>query len=115
MIKDVGIDIVEAGKFRKLPYKTNKNFYNKIFTAREINYCNEKTDPSQHFAARFAAKEAVIKALNKRITNVRHIEILNNKDGKPYIKLQASSLKSQVLVSLSHTKEYAVAIALWLN
>ncbi len=117
MIRNLGIDIAEVGRFRKLPYKTNKNFYNKIFTDREIKYCLTKTDPYQHFTARFAAKEAVIKALNKKITDVRKIEILNDKNGKPYIKFQVSmptgrqaSSKFHVLVSLSHAKDYAVAI-----
>lgn len=119
--QNAGIDIAEVGRFRKLPYKTNKNFYNKIFTENEIKYCIDKADPYQHFAARFAAKEAVIKALGKKIGDVRKIEIINERDGRPQVEtknllrrrigLWPKKPKTKILLSLSHVKEYAVAVA----
>ena len=109
-IRGVGIDIEAVERFRKKDYKNNRPFYDKIFTSREIRYCLAKADPSQHFAARFAAKEAVVKAINRRKVDLKKIEIINNKDGKPTVKLQ-----TKLLVSLSHTKDYAIAIALCLR
>lgn len=126
MTKEIGVDIEEVGRFRKLPYKNNISFYKKTFTANEIKYCNSRADPAQHFAARFAAKEAVAKALGKSVYNAKEIEILNDKYGKPEIRIRnprtrASTVRGRqesgikVLVSLSHTKEYAVAFVIWLS
>jgi len=116
-IKGIGVDIEEVGRFKKLPYKNNVSFYKKIFSSWEIKYCLSKANPAQHFTARFAAKEAVAKALGKSVYNAKEIEVLVDKNGKPHIKLQAKSykLKANISVSLSHTKEYAVAFAIWLN
>ncbi len=131
-IKNVGIDIVEVKKFRKIPYVKNQSFYTKIFTDQEIKYCLSKSNPHQHFAGKFAAKEAVIKSLGSTIYKAKNIEILNKKDGSPRVKLQVSSFpatdsiifqkarlatggKIQVLISISHTKDYATAVALMTN
>jgi len=115
-IRGVGIDIEAVGRFRKKSYKNNPSFYKKIFTAGEIKYCLSKADPSQHFAARFAAKEAVVKTINRRKIDLKKIEIVNDKNGKPGIKLSVTSYQLPVfLVSLSHTKDYAIAICLKKN
>ena len=111
-LKSIGIDIEEVGRFRQLLYATNKNFYKKIFTEKEIKYCLSKSDPYQHFAGKFAAKEAVAKALNQSVYKAKKIEVLNKKDGSPIVKFQVSSIKYQVLVSISHTKDHAIAIAM---
>ncbi|MEK7501061.1 MAG: holo-ACP synthase [Patescibacteria group bacterium] len=123
----IGVDIEEVGRFRKLPYKDNQSFYKQIFTPNEIRYCLSKADFYQHIAARFAAKEAVIKALgDSSVYRVKGIEIINDKKGKPQVKfsifnfqfsknrskLQTTNCKLQILVSMSHVKDYAVAMAL---
>ena len=116
-ISGIGVDMEEVKRFRGLPYKSQRSFYEKIFTAREIKYCLSKADPYPHFAARFAAKEAVIKAVGKSTFHIKSIEILNNKKGKPEAKIKdrKAKTKNKLMVSLSHTKDHAVAIALWLN
>src|SRR3989344_285580 len=111
-LKSIGIDIEEAGRFRQLLYATNKNFYKKIFTEKEIKYCLSKSDPYQHFAGKFAAKEAVIKALGSTIYKAKNIEILNDKKGAPVAKFKIQGLKFRVLTSISHTKDHAIAIAM---
>lgn len=103
----LGIDIEEIDRFRKLSFSKNKKFYKKIFTEKEIKYCLNKGNAYQHFTARFCAKEAMIKALPKRIKNLLDIEVVI-KNGKPKIKSPLS--KNKIHLSLSHTKNYAIAI-----
>lgn len=114
-IKGIGIDIEEVGRFRKLPYKSNLSFYRNIFTPAEIKYCLSKADPHPHFTVRFAAKEAVIKAMGGSVFKAKDIEVVNNREGRPSIKLQTPGSKPRVLVSMSHTKDYAIAFVIWLN
>jgi len=101
----IGVDIESVERFRKA--LGNLQFLNNIFTKPELDYCLSKPDPSQHLAARFAAKEAVIKALSKPM-HPKQIEVLNNKQGKPLIKLK----DYEVMLSLSHTKENAIAFVM---
>jgi len=103
----VGIDIEEIDRFRKLPFHKNKNFYERIFTSAEIEYCLGKRNPYPHFAARFCAKEALIKACPQRITNLLDIEITKS-NKKPEIKTYL--VKDKIHLSLSHTASYANAI-----
>lgn len=112
MVKNIGVDIAEVQRFRKLPYKSNSDFYKKIFTEAEIKYCSSKDDPYPHFTARFAAKEAVLKALSSTIYKIKGIEILNKNNGAPFVKTKA---KGKFLLSLSHTKNQAIAFVIWLS
>ena len=108
---DIGIDIEEISRFSSKQYDTNKSFYNKIFTKHEIDYCIKKTNPYPHFTARFCAKEAAIKACDKKIWDLTTIEISIMND-KPNIKLPENKIG---VVSLSHTDQYAIAIVMTLN
>jgi len=110
----IGVDCQEIEVFAEKDIKTNPEFYSRLFTEKEIAYCISKALPSQHFAVRFAAKEAVIKALMPDHIQHKSVEILNYKNGKPYIKLMNSKLKQRfsLMVSLSHSKSVAVAFVL---
>ena len=109
IILGVGIDIENISRFRKLPYKKKKYFYDKIFTKAEIKYCLDKSDPYPHFAARFSAKEAVIKSLPKPV-HPKNIEISIKSDN---INVRVKGRKNlKVFVSMTHTKEFSAAIAL---
>mgnify|MGYP001566541207 CR=1 FL=1 len=112
-IAGVGVDIVDVAYFKRRPYKSKVNLYNKIFTAEEIKYCLTKDDSYQHFAVRCAAKEAVIKAGGLKLANINSIEIFNDKTGRPHARVKKR--KISVLISLSHAKNYAVAFVIWLN
>ncbi|MDP1718815.1 MAG: holo-ACP synthase [bacterium] len=112
-IRGVGIDIEEARRFRNPSFQKQPSFYQKIFTTAEIRYCLSKEHPYRHFAARFAAKEAILKCLRSTIYKIRDIEIMNNKKGAPSVKVKGRTGK--FLISMSHTRDHGAAIAIWLN
>lgn len=122
MILGTGVDIVEVLRMREAIDKWGDSFLGKIFTPREIKYSNSRRFSSQHFAARFAAKEAVVKAFGaprKYPLKWTDIEVLNDEDGKPLIEFHDDALAlkkkkkvNDVIVSMSHSKNYAIANAI---
>ena len=120
----IGIDIVEIRRLSKVSKKWGSAFLKKVYTDRELAYAKSKRFPYQHLAARFAAKEAIFKALGeveKDFVGWKNVEILNDPSGKPVVlwhgkakrTLNKRHLKGAV-VSLSHTENYAVASAMLL-
>ena len=109
-VKGVGVDCEEIKRFEKM----TDALIEKIFTKGEIAYCSKKAKPAQHLAARFAAKEAVVKCFGSMGKSVLldQIEILNRKDGSPHARVHDKNLKAHdVLVSLSHSGGMAIAFA----
>lgn len=105
----IGIDIVDIQRFRKLPYESNKLFYKKIFSSSEIKYCLAHYNASQHFAGKFAIKEAVKKSISKRL---RMLDIVTSHTmSKPNVTLRRN-LSYNFLVSLSHDSNVAVAVVI---
>lgn len=125
MIAGTGIDIVEIPRMRDAVKKWGKGFISKVFTPREVRYSNSKRFSEQHFAARFAAKEAVIKAFgepSKFPIKWTDIEVINDGEGKPIIEFRGGALKfkkrkkiDDVVVSMSHSKNYAIASVILLR
>ena len=119
MILGMGTDIVEIFRMREAIEKWGDNFLSKIFTDREIKYSNSRRFAHQHYAARFAAKEAAVKAFGEpRRFPIKwtDIEVLNDGEGKPIVEFRNDALKlkkrknvSDILVSMSHSKNYAIA------
>jgi len=119
MILGMGVDIVEIYRMKGAIKKWGDLFLTKIFTPREIKYSTSRRLAHQHFAARFAAKEAVVKAFgepNKHPIRWTEIEVLNDKEGKPIIEFHNDALKlkkrkrvGNVVVSMSHSENYAIA------
>ena len=118
----IGTDIVNIKRIESSIRKNGKNFINKVFTKKEILYCEKKKYPASFYAKRYAAKEAFSKALGVGISKgikFKNIEVLNNKDGKPYIQLSGNALsyikkrmnnkKYEVYLSLSDDKPWAQA------
>jgi len=106
----VGVDIENVDRF-KLDFKKNKVFLNRIFSEDELKYCFSKQNPSSHLAARFVAKEAVVKAiysLGKKPPALNKINIKNSKKGVPTIDLKGFDVR----ISLSHCRDKAIAFAL---
>ncbi len=120
-----GIDIIEVDRIRKSIEELGDTFLNRIYTEKEIEYCSKSgVMKYQHFAARFAAKEAIFKAISDFIDGRedaiwKDIEVINIDSGKPVINVDklknniektADNLKLESIdVSISHIKDYAVA------
>lgn len=117
MIYGVGIDIVRIGRMKQVVEKWGQHFLDRVFTEKEIAYCYEKKEPHLSLAVRFAAKEAMIKALGSISgLSLRDIEIVNSGNGKPSFRVAAAlekvlkeKLINRVHLSLSHEHEYGVA------
>ena len=119
MILGTGVDIVEVFRMKDAIEKWGDNFLTKIFTKKETGYANARRFSHQHFAARFAAKEAVVKAFGeprKFPLKWTDIEVLNDEEGKPIIEFKGDGLVlkrkkkvSEVIVSMAHSKNYAIA------
>ncbi|MEA3328617.1 MAG: holo-ACP synthase [Candidatus Omnitrophota bacterium] len=122
MIAGSGIDLVEIEHFKKALDRWNDKLIKRVFTDREIKYSLNKKSSVEHLAARFAAKEAVLKAFgNEKIKAIRlrDIEILNDKSGKPEVNFSNSAKRlgensriNKIAISLSHTKKFALASAI---
>ena len=108
---NIGIDIVKVSRFKKKPLKNNQNFYKKIFSDAEINYCKKFNSPYEHFAGKFAIKEALIKSINEKIS-LREIKT-SHKNSKPIVKIKNSlDKKYRFIISMSHEKDVAVAVVI---
>lgn len=112
-----GTDIIEIKRIKESIESMQDKFLQRIYTANEIAYCESKNSAKyQHYAARFAAKEAVFKAVShylegKYSIEWRNIEMINDEDGRPrinFVNMEIKELK-QLDISVSHCKEYAVA------
>lgn len=118
MLRGMGVDIVEIERIRNLARTEGPRFLEKVFTPGEIAYCTAKHDAALHFAARFAAKEAVSKALATGWSGAfrwKDVEISNDAGGQPRVLLHGRLHEllpaASVLVSISHSASHAVAVA----
>ena len=125
MILGIGIDIIEVKRVEKMLEKRGESFLNRVFLPEEIEYCREKSYPAQHYAARLAVKEAVMKAFgegwNEKI-GWKDILVNRTHKGQPGVELleKGKKLKEErgvdnVLISLSHADNYSVAQAIILK
>ncbi len=113
-----GTDIIEINRIKDSIENIGERFIREIFTKSEIDYCeNRKSAKYQHYAARFASKEAIFKAVSKLLDNKfqlswKNVEILNDESGRPYINFIDTNINEKIEdidISISHCKEYAVA------
>ena len=111
-----GIDIIEIERVKQSIEETDGRFCERVYTEKEIEYCeSKKIQKYQHYAARFAAKEAVLKAISQLLESKfdigwKEIEILNDEDGRPYVNILKQRLNiDNIDISISHCKTYAVA------
>ena len=120
MVTGIGVDIIEIERIKKSILKYGEAFLKKIFTDSEIKYCNSKVNLYQHYAVRFAAKEAIYKAFPsdcQHRLNWQSLEIITDDSGKPYVIFLKSAIALQkrgykVQISLSHSDDYAICTAL---
>jgi holo-[acyl-carrier protein] synthase len=120
-VVSVGTDIIECDRISQMLDKHGQTFLDRVFTRGEIAYCQQRKMAYQHYAARWAAKEAVMKALGTGWSQGIQwidVEMGNIPGGRPFIRLhgQAAAIGNrlgidEILISVSHTKLYAVAFA----
>ena|SRR3989344_334739 len=106
----IGIDIVAIDQFTKIPYTKKPAFYKKVFLSSEIEYCLKFKNPYQHFAGKFAIKEAVKKSINEQISMLSIIT--SHINSKPKVMLVNKIRKYRFLVSVSHERNFAVAVVI---
>jgi holo-[acyl-carrier protein] synthase len=117
-VASVGVDIVEIKRIESAVNRGSERFLRRVYTETELRTCQDR--PSS-LASRFAAKEAVMKVLGTGGIGIawREIEILTGDHGRPSVRLHGQALNKatklnlkDVSVSLSHSKEYAIAVAI---
>ncbi len=121
MIKGIGVDIIDVARIKKMVEK-DRGFIEKLFTETEIRYCSDKYRQEVHYAGRFAAKEAFLKAMGTGLRGAMawtDISVENNELGKPGITLAGKTLENfkknkfqTIHLSISHTRECAVAFVI---
>jgi holo-[acyl-carrier protein] synthase len=122
MIVGTGVDLVNIGRIKRIIIKWDKKFLKKIYTAKEIEYCEQKRNNRYHsYAGIFAAKEACVKALGTGFRDIewKDIEVNNDNLGKPSIYLSAglkNKFKAKEMnsahLSISHTEKLAIAMVI---
>lgn len=119
MIIGIGLDMIEVERVEEKIRKDN-GFKEHVFSSEEIDYCESNAHPAQHYAARFAAKEAFLKALGKGFTisySLNHLAVDHDENGLPYFKLSGEFEKLQtnwtkVHLSMSHLRTVASAVVI---
>ena len=115
-----GTDIIEIERIKKVINSLENTFINKIYTENEIKYCEGKNNAKyQHYAARFAAKEAVFKAVSQILDTKysitwKNVEVINDENGKPKINFIGSKIEKlkNIDISISHCRDYAIAFVI---
>ena len=111
----IGTDIVDVERIKASIDNYSAKFKNKVFSPEEQEYCNSKSNPETHYSGRFAAKEAIIKAIKSsgfdQKFSLKNIKIINHLDGSPYVKLDFKC-KGDIKVSISHIQTHAIAFAI---
>lgn len=122
MIVGLGTDIVEISRIGQMIERHGDTFLKRVFTESENEYCGTKKNKEQHYAGRWAAKEAVMKTLGTGFVKGigwKEIEVVNLKSGKPTIVISGGVEQyagelgiEEILISISHSREFATATAI---
>lgn len=125
MIIGLGTDIVEIVRIGQMIERHGELFLQRVYTEQEIKYCQRHKEAIQHYAGRWAAKEAAMKALGTGFTKGvgwTDIEVLNRQSGAPHVQLGGGAARfaekkgiDQILITISHCKAYATATAIALQ
>lgn len=120
MVIGIGIDIIEIDRIKKSIDENGEKFLEKVYTANELKYCLSKKNKYQHLAARFAAKEAIYKAISSNWNSElswQDMEIINTPNGMPEVKFQGNlekflSNEKSLKISMSHSRDYVTCVAI---
>jgi holo-[acyl-carrier protein] synthase len=108
MIYGIGIDVVNIGRFKKAVERWGTRLEKRLFTDGELRYCLGQTHPERHLAVRFAAKEALFKALGTSLP-FRNVEITRESSGRPAVKVAGLPDHYRFNISMSHERDFGVA------
>ncbi len=121
----IGTDIVECLRIAQMIERHGELFIDRVYTAAEIEYCRSRKQATQHFAGRWAAKEAILKAIGtgwRRGISWRDMEVRNEGGGKPIVALRGGARDvveqlgvGEILVTISHCRTHATAFAIALG
>jgi holo-[acyl-carrier protein] synthase len=121
-VRGIGVDLVRISRMRDVIARWHERFLHRVFTEGEIAYCERRKDPVPHYAARFAAKEAGLKALGTGLNlgvSWRELEVRREGDGPPRLVLSGRTLEigrerggRRMLLALTHDGDYALAQAM---
>lgn len=122
MILGLGTDIVEIVRIGGMVERHGEHFLNRVYTEGEVKFCNRRNETYQHFAGRWAAKEAVLKCLGTGLAkgiNFKDIEVESQKSGQPVIHLSGGAKEfarsrgiDEIIITISHCRAYATATAI---
>ena len=120
MVIGIGIDIIEIDRIKESIDDYGDQFLHKVYTANEIKYCLSKKNKYQHLAARFAAKEAIYKAISSNWNSElswQDMEIINAPNGMPEVKFKGNLEKflsgdKSLKISMSHSRDYVACVAI---
>ena len=123
MILGIGVDLIEVARIRQAHERFGTRFLERLLRPEELAYCAGFQQPAPHWAARFAAKEAIAKAFGTGISaslGLPDMEVVRRESGQPLVVLHNKGLEllhahgpASLHLSLSHTENYAVAMAIW--
>lgn len=113
MIQNIGCDIVSIKRLTNTLNNTN-SFLKRVYSKSEIEEYHKRNDDIHYLATRFAAKEAIVKALTKYNQDLNTIEILNDISGKPYVIIN-NKIMDNIKISLSYEEDYAIAYVVLLS
>jgi holo-[acyl-carrier protein] synthase len=120
MVIGIGIDIIEIDRIKKSVDENGDKFLEKVYTPGELKYCLSKKNKYQHLAARFAAKEAIYKAISSNWDSElswQDMEIVNTPNGMPEVKFKGNlekflSKDKDLKISMSHSRDYVTCVAI---
>ncbi len=107
MILGIGVDVAQVDRFRDL----KESMLNRILSPEELVYVEKYRDPAPHIAGFWAAKEALVKAMNRKTLTFSNLSILHHPDGRPYFNYLPK--KGRLHLSITHEKAYAVSMVVW--
>ena len=121
----IGTDITECLRIARMIERHGEQFINRVYTSEEIRYCQQRAQSTQHFTGRWAAKEAILKALGtgwRRGISWRDVEIRNESSGRPVVAVRGGAKEvveqrgiTEGLISISHCRTHATAFAVALG
>lgn len=108
MIAGIGTDIVEVERFKDKP-----ELWNRFMSEKEHAYIDKFRFKEEHIAGFWAAKEALVKALNKKDFNFSTVTVSHDENGKPFFEFDGWKIEGKVHLSISHERKFATAVVIW--